>query len=261
MQEVVKTHKKKKGNMYEDARYRWNVFVGCYYQCKYCLPSFQRQMKRQKPTIDKKGKKRGCQDCYDYEPHFHEERLTNEWIKKNLPKTTKGDEFIWACSSGDIAFAKSEWIEKILMKIRELSNRTFFFQSKNPIIFQQYNFPDNILLGTTLESNRDYLSISNAPVQTVRYADFLKIKHPRTVVTIEPIMPFDLGTFVKWIKNIAPERVYIGYDTKNTGLLEPSLAQTKRLISHLRQFTKVKLKYMKNQEVKTNLEEWMEVKH
>ena len=243
--------------MYREA-FIWNVCVGCYYYCKYCFPSFQAQMKRQKPVIDKNGKKRGCQDCYDYIPHFHKERLEKDYIKK-LPRT-KGDEFIWVCSSGDIAFAKREWIEQILIRVRELSNRTFFFQSKNPIIFQQYNFPDNVLLATTLESNRDYPLISNAPVQTIRYADFLKINHPRKVVTIEPILQFDLGTFVKWIKNIAPERVYIGYDTRNTGLLEPSLAQTKRLILHLREFTKVKLKYMKNQEVKTTLEEWMEVK-
>ena len=241
--------------MYGDAIKRWNCFIGCYYSCEYCFPSFQRQMKRQKPVIDKNGKKRGCQDCYDYIPHFHEDRLNDK-----LPRT-KGDEFIWACSSGDIAFAKSEWIEKILVRIRELSNRTFFFQTKNPKIFQKYNFPDNILLGITLESNRNYNGVSKAPRPSQRYADFLELSFPRKVITIEPILQFDLGTFVKWIKNIKPERVYIGYDTKNTGLLEPSLAQTKRFILHLRQFTKVKLKYMKDQEVKANLEEWMGVKY
>ncbi len=240
--------------MYGDARSIWNCFIGCYYGCEYCIPSFQRQMKRQKPVIDKNGKKRGCQDCYDYTPHFHEKRLTDP-----LPRT-KGDEFIWACSSGDITFAKPVWIERILMRIRELPNKTFFFQTKNPIIFQKYNFPDNVLLGITLESNRNYNDVSKAPRPYQRYADFLELNSPRKVVTIEPILQFDLGSFVNWLKNLKPERVYIGYDTKNTGLLEPSLAQTKRLIQYLRQFTKVKLKFMKKLGVNPNLNEWMEGK-
>ena len=117
---------KEKNNMYSDSVLQWNLIIGCKFQCKYCIPSFQRQMKRQKPGIDKNGKKRGCQLCYDYIPHFHPERLNNR-----LP-STKGDEFIWCCSSGDISFAKPEWIEKIIAKILEYPNRTFFFQTKNP---------------------------------------------------------------------------------------------------------------------------------
>ena len=30
---------------------------------------------------------------------------------------TEGDEFIWACSSADIAFAKPEWINVIIERI------------------------------------------------------------------------------------------------------------------------------------------------
>ena len=122
-------------NMYQDAIFRWNIFKGCHFSCTYCIPSFQRQAKRQKPTIDKNGNSRGCQDCYDYTPHFHPERL-----KTSLPNTT-GDQFIWACSSGDIAFAKHEWMEQILKRIKELPNKTFFFQTKDPACYYYYNFP------------------------------------------------------------------------------------------------------------------------
>ena len=38
-------------NMYEDAIYRWNVFVGCEFDCAYCKKSFKAQMKRQKHMI------------------------------------------------------------------------------------------------------------------------------------------------------------------------------------------------------------------
>lgn len=228
----------KKGNMYKDA-FTWNCFVGCLYQCKYCIPSFQAQMKRFKPTIDKNGKKRGCQLCYDYIPHFHPERLDNKL------RRTYGDQFIWACSSGDITFAKKEWIEQILEKVRKCSNRTFFFQTKNPECFNNYNFPDNVLLGITLESNRYYPNISKAPNPETRYNDFLNLDFPRKVITIEPILQFDLAKFSQWIRNINPERVYIGYDTHKSGLIEPRLAQTKSLIQHLSIFTKVKTKLIR----------------
>jgi len=236
---MQKTENKTKTNMYFDSVSQWNVIIGCLYSCEYCLPSFQRQMKRQKPTIDKNGKKRGCQLCYDYIPHFHPERLHNR-----LPKTN-GDEFIWCCSSSDITFAKPKWIKKIITKILEYPDRTFFFQTKNPICFKQYSFPDNVMLGITLETDRSYVSLSKAPEPYQRYKDFLKIECERKVVTIEPILEYD-GFLPNWIKKIVPERVYIGYDTKNCGLPEPSLWRVKFLIEELSKFTKVKLKYMKN---------------
>lgn len=235
--------------MYPEA-YIWNVCVGCLYQCKYCIPSFQKQMKRQKPIIDKNGKKRGCLLCYNYYPHFHPERLNINFNQKRYQ--TIGDRFIWVCSSGDITFAKKEWMEQILEKVREYKNRTFFFQSKNPAIFNCYDFPENVLLGTTIESNRDYITLSNAPKQSKRYNDFLDIEFPRKLVTIEPILQFDLYTFVKWNKNINPEWVYVGYDTRNCGLIEPRISQTLALINELKKFTKVKTKYMKGLEGKIN---------
>jgi len=233
----------KSGNMYTDSIYQWNVIVGCHFQCSYCEASFQRQMKRQKPGIDKNGKKRGCQKCYDYEPHFHSKRL-----EQRLP-LTHGDEFIWACSSSDIYFAEREWVEQVLDKIRELSNRTFFMQSKNPICFNLYDLPENLIIGTTIETNLNtlYEGISKAPLPSWRYKDFLEVEHPRKSITIEPIMYFNWDLY-HWIKKINPERVYIGYDTKNTGLPEPRVYQVKMFIQDLEKFApeiKVKLKYMK----------------
>jgi len=219
----------KKGNMYLDSKRQWNVIVGCEFNCKYCINSFQRQMKRQKHN---------CIKCYNYEPHFHPERL-----KKSLPRT-EGDEFIWCCSSGDISFAKEEWMDKIIERIKELPNRTFFFQTKDPSCFYKYSFPDNVILGITLESNRDYL-VTKAPFPWQRYNDFSKLDFKRKIVTIEPIMQFDLEIFVEWIKNIDPIRVYMGYDTKISNLTEPKLSEFLELWSELNRFTKVKSKLIR----------------
>ncbi len=218
-----------KTNMYVDSKYQWNCFIGCKFKCKYCIPSFQRQMKRQKHR---------CMDCYNYIPHFHEERLTNR-----LPRTY-GDEFIWVGSSGDISFCELEDMDKILLKIEEYPNRTFFFQTKNPKYFQQFDFPKNVILGITLESDRDWCSITKAPDPYKRYKDFLKVDHLRKIVTIEPILDFD-GFIIDWVRAIAPERVYIGFDTKNCNLPEPSKEKTLRLITTLAWFTSVRLKYIK----------------
>lgn len=224
----------KKGNMYLDSKKQWNVFCGCEYQCKYCTNSFQRQMKRQKHN---------CIKCYNYEPHFHPERL-----KQPLPRTY-GDEFIWVASSGDISFITLPNMLKILRKIDEYPNRTFFFQTKNPRFFFDYTFPDNVILGITLESNRNYLSISKAPSQFTRYLDFLGLSFEKKIITIEPILDFSLNIFVRWIKDIKPIRVYIGYDTKKSKLIEPSLKKTLKLCEELSRFTKVKTKLMRERNV------------
>jgi len=233
-------------NMYKDRKAGISTSVGCNHKCGYCINSFQKQMKRFMPTIDKNGKKRGCQLCYDFIPHSHPERL--ERLKKGLLRTYE-DEFIWINSSGDIAFAEKEMMEKTLDIIRTKSDRTFFFQTKNPLCYFDYNFPDNCLLGITLETNRneEYKEnkISKAPSPSFRKIVFSALQHRRKVVTIEPILDFDLDVFIGWIRDIDPERVYIGYDTKKCGLFEPELFKTHLLIKELKKFTKVKTKLLR----------------
>jgi len=220
-------------NMYQDSIKQWNVYVGCHYDCVYCERSFKAQMKRQKHN---------CLECYRYEPHFHPERL--DW---RLP-LTKGDEFIWACSAGDITFAKPEWIEAILEKIREMPTRTFLMQTKDPACYTQYDLPDNLLIDITLETNRDegYKDISKAPLPSIRYHDYLEIDHPHKLVTVEPILDFDSDIFLDWIRDIEPIRVYIGYDSKKNRLPEPELDKTKVLISSLDEFVKIKTKFLRS---------------
>jgi hypothetical protein len=203
------------------------------------------------PKFDENGLQyRGCQDCYDYIPHLHPERLTLEYAEDHF-KQTKGDEFIWAMSSGDITFMKKEWVQKGLEIISQFPDLTFFFQSKNPKCFQEYEFSGNCILGITLETNHSmgYELISKAPCPPKRFEDFCNVSHPRKSVTIEPILDFDLETLEEMIIRINPERVYVGYDTKKTGLPEPSLHKTKKLISDLRGMEfNVKEKYIPKKE-------------
>jgi hypothetical protein len=178
----------------------WSPFQGCKFDCVYCEQSFQRQAKR---------KLHECLDCYRYEPHAHSERL------KRVPD----DRVIVVCGNSDVAFCNPEYMHKIInvMTRDEKKGRIWFVQSKKPSCFLQYigDFPENTVLLTTLETNRDegYDKVSKAPSPSVRYLMFRDLPYPRKVVTIEPIMEFDFDVFLDWILNIKPEAVYLGYES------------------------------------------------
>ena len=62
------------------------------------------------------------------------------------------------------------------------------------------------------------------------------------MVSIEPIMDFDLEVMVKWMQEIKPEFVSIGADSGNNHLPEPTPEKVKALIEALQEFTFVKIK-------------------
>ncbi len=206
-------------NMYKHSVKQWNPFSGCKFDCIYCESSFKRQLKRW-------GKK-NCQKCYTYAPHTHPSRLTH-----SLPRTNS-DQFIFTCSSGDIAFCSMAYLKRIIGRIEKDSDKMFLIQSKDPKTFSRVTFPDNVILGTTIETNRDIYNISRAPKPSRRYREFLKVKHPRKMITIEPILDFDQKELVSWIKEINPCMVWLGYDSGKNGLIEPSFEKFTKLYQKL----------------------------
>ncbi len=138
-------------NMYDKVQ-TWNPFKGCGFDCTYCEPTFKRQAKRQKQN---------CQECYAYKPHYHPERLGK------LPSAPT----IFVCGNADLAFCEPNYIRRIIDAVRRHSARcphkTFFFQSKQPRVFAPFlsDFPDSVILLTTLETNRDkgYDKVSEVP--------------------------------------------------------------------------------------------------
>lgn len=216
---VKKVKSTRQNNMYKLSAKQWNPFVGCRFDCIYCRTSFQRQAKRQLHN---------CIDCYNYKPHTHEDRLYN-----SLPKTND-NEFIFTCASGDISFCPTLFLQKIINRIAEQPAKRFLIQSKNPKTFERVVFPPNVMLGVTIETNRDGLKIGKAPKYSQRYRDFKKIKHPLKMITIEPVLEFNLDVMVKWIKDINPCMVWLGYDSKNNNLPEPSIDKFNKLYRTLK---------------------------
>ena len=94
-----------------------------------------------------------------------------------------------------------------------------------------------MLLLTTLETNRDagYDEVSKAPLPTVRYEQFKALDYARKVVTIEPVLDFDLATFAGWIRSIHPEYVWLGFNSRpeSVKLTEPTEEKVQKLANRL----------------------------
>ncbi|GAI12542.1 unnamed protein product [marine sediment metagenome] len=205
---------KQTGNMYAFVTHTWNPIRGkCPHDCSYCYMKVYPQ-----PEL-----------------HFAEKEM-----KTNLGQ----DNFIFVGSSTD-AWCDSvppDWLLNVLRHCRKYSLNRYLFQSKNPTRFNIFIdfMPPDFILGTTIETNRDY-EITQAPTAEARMLAMLDLPMPR-MVSIEPIMDFDSDILVNWIRQIAPEFVSIGADSKGHHLPEPPAAKIQLLIEELKQITTIKIK-------------------
>ncbi len=213
---------KSRGNMYPWVSHTWNVIKGkCPHDCSYCY------MKRYPQP----------------ELHFDEKELKTELGNNRIIFVGSSCD-MWADNIPDL------WIARILYWCRNFDNK-YLFQTKNPARYlhgmeplmglAEWAFP-SCILGTTIESNRCCCDLTpKAPCTSQRYLAMRKIPFPK-MVSIEPIMDFDLEDFVMMIREIKPEFVSIGADSGDNHLPEPSGDKVKEFIEGLREFTEVKVK-------------------
>jgi len=181
-----------------------------------------------------------CPDCYTYSPHNHPERTT---IPSGVP-------IVFVYGTGDIAFYEPAQVRatfEIIDHHKPRMEKTYYFQSKNPACFEQYldwfnKNQDKVVLLTTLETNRDegYEETSQAPLPTTRFRDFYNLDYPRKVLTIEPVIDFDLEEFIEMVLKLheqgSLEYVWFGFDSKNCGLPEPSTEKAQRFVDILQSY-------------------------
>lgn len=219
----------KENKMYEQRAGNVPAFRGCRFSCIYC--AFKRLVQMNKE----------CQKCATFEPHSHMDALSRK------PPKTESNQFVTIGLSGDISFATDEEMEAIRHYCWLWAKHTFLIQSKDPSCFEGYNWPENVVLGTTIETNYftfpenesihgSYRSISGAPAPKDR-KEFLRehAKDNEVAVTIEPILDFDPDTLEYWMIELQPKWVWIGYDSGNHRLPEPELEKTMDLIDRLKQ--------------------------
>ena len=209
---------KQRGNMYPFVTHTWNPVPGCLHDCPYCYVKSLRG--------------------YDRTP-----RVSDRALRENLGQGN----YIFVCSTGDLFghWVPDAWILAVLDKCRGHEN-TYLFQTKNPSRFQTFArlFPVKSVLGTTIETNREldiHGKVGVAPLRSERMAAMAALQTDK-MVSIEPIMDFDVDILLRWMKAIGPTFVSIGADSKGSHLPEPSAEKLAALISGLGKITEVRLK-------------------
>ena len=166
-----------KGNMYGFVSHTWNAIKGkCPHDCSYCY-----------------CKRWGKQS----DLHFDEKELKTDLGEGN---------FIFVGSSCDM-FAHdvpSDWIIKVLEHCNKYPKNTYLLQTKNPKRFRDLKlyYPLNCILGTTIESNRETPSKAPNTKERTKSMESEELFGMRKMVTIEPIMDFEVSHLVEIIKRI-----------------------------------------------------------
>lgn len=206
-----------KGNMYSFVTHTWNPIKGL---CSH-----------------------GCEYCYMRRFPLKELRLDEKDLRTDLGT----GRFIFVGSSTDMwaEVVPLEWINKVIYQCQEYPGNKYLFQSKNPERFPFYPDIEKLVYGTTIETNRRYSCMGKKTVlpEQRSYRMHLLARAGRdTMVTIEPILDFDLNDLVELIRNAEPEWVNVGADSQGHNLPEPNAWKVGTLVEQLSAFTTVKPK-------------------
>jgi hypothetical protein len=213
---------KSKGNMYGFVTHTWNTIKGkCYHDCGYC---YMKRWGELKPV------------------RFDENELKTDlgegnfiFVGSSYDMWSKGDAF------DDPRYYEMEnWINKTLDHC-EMHKNTYLFQTKNTFGFHNFIFPENSILCTTIETNRAY-DKNKAPDVKTRAYGLNAMNIYKTMVTLEPIMDFDMKEMVELIELANPDYVNIGAMTGGHKYPEPS----KEKVSELIEYFKDKIHLKKN---------------
>lgn len=128
----------------EWARYSWNPITGCLHNCAYC---YARDIANRFYT-------------QKFEPSFLPDRLTapQNTKQKDLsqfdnPVDKMGYRNVFTCSMADLfgKWVPVDWIQAVLKSIADNPQWTFLLLTKFPIRMAEFEYPDNVWLGTTVD--------------------------------------------------------------------------------------------------------------
>jgi DNA repair photolyase len=154
---------------------------------------------------------------------------------------------IFVCSGCDL-FADNipySWIKKTIDYAHSFEENRYLFQTKNPKRFITSHFglsAEKDVLCTTIETDQHLPEIMRdapSPFVRAKYMTAMKERGFRTMVTIEPIIDFNLEFMLFMLKRIGPDQVNIGADSGRNHLPEPPKEKIIELIKELEKFTKV----------------------
>lgn len=200
----------------------WNPISGCLFNCVYCWARNLALTKLQNTKRYSKG----------FKPSLNEAEFSSRFARGDL---------IFVSDMGDMfgEFIPVSWIIQVLEHVGKFPETDFLFMTKNPRRYIDLlpHIPKNAILGATIETTNDQIiqanKVSVAPLPSERYRAMKELEWERKIISVEPVMDFDLKLFVKWIEEINPFIVYVGYDNYSHKLREPTLKQVNELLRSL----------------------------
>jgi len=193
----------------------WNCWVGCDFLCTYCNARQLALTRLRNSPRYRDG----------FTPHLVEEELSR--------KFAPGD-FVFVGYMGDISFASRPIIVDLTCRIAEQPEVDFLFCTKSPFHYWYWHmvWPENLYLGATIETNRDY-HLTRAPAPLYRYIAMRALDHPKKFLSIEPVCDFDLDEMLSWITEIDPQIIEVGADNYRNNLPEPPWEKVEKLLKGL----------------------------
>jgi DNA repair photolyase len=207
--EIIKGKRKNKQNLkYGFIEPSWNPIVGCTHECSYCWAKTLHNANRNKTYFKGFG-----------EPELVFKNLGPKKMIEDLDKKPEKS-WVFVCVMGDL-FCKNDVIKRkdiqwVLKTMKFRSDLDYLLVTKNPKGFASFvgQFPDNCYLGTTIETNRNEIikKYSKAPLPYFRYKAMKNLQHKKKFLALEPLLDFDVKILSKWIVEMNPEIIAIGFD-------------------------------------------------
>lgn len=208
---------KAKGNMYPWVTHMWEPFrpYACAHKCIYC-----------------------------YAHRMHERFKIKEGVNPVLDfpfPALRKDLTIFVCHLSDLfSDSVSDFqIYEVLRQCHDYNNK-YVLQTKNPsryYHFFEYLNPENTILGTTIETDKFQSSVSLAPGGGLRALEIKRVKENgfKTFITVEPILDFNLESFLELFEYADPDFINIGADSKKSELTEPNGDKIRDLIQGIQE--------------------------
>jgi len=170
-------------------------------------------------------------------------------LEASALKEYPDEAFVFLQDMGDIGdpLIPIEVIKSIFGYIASHPKVTYLLLTKCPEFYLRHvedlkRLP-NIIYGVTIETNRFITSkISKAPPPSWRFSAMKRLRHmtrdPRILVSVEPVMEFDMDSFEASIVELKPWKVACGFDNHpgnhpDVKLPEPKLEKVLELIRRL----------------------------